>query len=519
MSTGITVINEIHIYQTLANVTIDVNGIESTTGSLFTVFLCGEALYIYGYSPRHTFKCKDKTVIRYISKSEIKVLSNGDILENGILRSFFSTPASKWELPKTHRFKLELLNMAGNVSVSRVAPQVLNQRACPFKLIMRKKSRLDTGISVQHLECRITDHSVIDAFKYHDGMTYHWNLESLSLFYGTRCVVKGLSIGVRLVISVIGDVHTNDSQANIKIKNNCALISSDMAILRSLPSFTITRESTDDQQKERVLMKNAKEHIPLESRIKRIKESKPPSPPRSLTQVDLSTALGIDSFNPYSAPMIYEITYTTPPDKYGISRRETVKTSNPQSIPENARVVKLQPISSDSLPPACFSPTPVSQIIQRRPSVGVTTSSNSSSSSSTQTLDENDEAILEIEDDPIPQTVLDESVAFDEAHKELSMERLDMRESFQLDDDFKKKNEPFFHLYGNLNLKDRLYSKESPIDTFLGTCTVCLVNVACGLYTCGHLATCKGCTEVNSHLSDTCPLCNQKIISVTIPFL
>jgi hypothetical protein len=514
MNTAI-VIDTIHVSQSISNLNIDVNKIESSTGSQFVVFLCENVLYVYGYSPKKVIQCKGQSIVRYISKSEIRILSDEKIIENGIPRSFFSTPSSSWELPKTHIMRLELLTMNGNVTINRIAPQVINQRICPFRLLMRKKACLNTGISVQHLECRVDEGSVINAFKYHDGVTYQWNLESLSLYYGRKCDIKGISVAIRLVIFVIGDVHPSESRANIKIKRECSLVSSDMTILRTLPSFTITREQAGDQKTERVLMKNATEHRKLETRMKQIKESK-----QSLIEVP---SLSNDQMSYYSTPIFYEITYTLPPDASGLSKQETTVTSNVYSVPEGSQVMRIQMVSQEQqhqLPAASFAPVPTKRVVRRTPPPSVATNKSSSSTNSNEVFSDGvDTDENERKDDPIPQDILDESRSLAEAYNELNEQRLDLKQSFELDDSFKKENKPFFELVGNLGMEDVLFIEDPDVKYVTGACLICLINVACTVYSCGHIPTCKACAETQRYLSNTCPVCISEVIIAIVPFI
>lgn len=100
----------------------------------------------------------------------------------------------------------------------------------------------------------------------------------------------------------------------------------------------------------------------------------------------------------------------------------------------------------------------------------------------------------------------------------------DMRESFALTDDITKAEEPKFevwNLYGKLNVEDKPYVPSAPSsssDQKNVACTICQLNQAIVVFSCGHMITCKSCIETTRRMISTCSYCREKIVGAIIPW-
>lgn len=522
MASGLTkIIKHLFIFQSIKTFRIEDNKIDSIIGSPFTVLITDDSVFVYGYHAKKEIMHRGRSFFQYITDSEMKVYGDGHITENGIARRDFIPPSSVFVLPENHSFSLESLTVIGNTNITKVSPSVINQKVCPFRLIMGKGALLSTGISVNHLECKIEDNSSIMAFKYHGEIACRWNLETFLLYYGKSCSVNGLYVAARLEINVVDEVYPINSQADIKIKHICSFVSPNSVVLRNLPSFIVTRESNDSQQGV-LLMRNAHAHKGLEARIQKITDERDQLQRQQLaTQITRvmdgsantseSSSSSSSSQPPpllpptrqrsmlpnYNMEVLHEIVYLTPPNAAGTRVKKTMVAATLESVPDNSEVISINYISSKRGNP----PVPKRQRQETRNSRPTHIEIES----------------FEEEEESIPQHVLDESREMSDAHSG-SGEQLDFTSSLKLDETFKNKNEPFYDLMGNIKLEDTEFDEDSR-SRGKKECIICCTNEVKVVYDCGHSVNCIACAETQRYLLDTCTVCKREIKSAIIPFI
>lgn len=444
------------IYQRISNLKIEKSLI--TADSEFSVLILDNHCFIYGVVDNPIITVYDKLYQQIITGSNVQYSSRLGILENSIPSSFFNDICKSFTLPAAVEFQLRSFYANGNVNIIGIDRIHINKFALPFLLILENGALLQSGISADHIECRIS-HASIKAFKNYEGNIYRWMLKTFILKICENSSISGINVRKKFSLYPIKQLAFYDTMVDLTLHALCVFENPFEFFFKDFPYVKIERDSPPQIiQTETPLVEDVVINITA------------PIVPVPTTSFSTSSDL-------------YDITYSVFSHQTKTTTIHTARVSSAtrHMIPMDAEIINIVKANLYGTN---------NRVLPRQE--------------------------IFYEPESIPQSVLDISIQTYEEEKK--QPTLDLTDTFELSEEFKTNNQPFFEIKGNLKLDDVEFNKEKDDSV----CSLCLVNKAVVVFSdCFHRPFCKGCAESHRFLSPICPFCNietKPIISAHIPF-